>query len=196
MRRATPLDDVNPDLPIDAKGGKDAQWRGRRLVLCCRRPKQERWPLAGLSANLQPPDLLGPCLRQPGDERATRSRLHELLRAPKALGRGLCLNPDQVFFVDAGMVQTGQMGSLRRPDHHHVAAAADDVPQRGPNEAPLEDRLLWAQHLGQRLARPATAGQFGIQGGESAGDDGATLAAEVKAAPKRLLNLRWQFTRL
>ena len=84
MHRATTLQDMDLQFPVQPEAGYHAQGRGRRLVLGRGGSEQEDRPLAGLRAHLQPANLLGAGLGQPGDQCAAGIALDQLFGAPQA----------------------------------------------------------------------------------------------------------------
>ncbi len=92
---------------------------------------EEHQPLAGLRAHLQAPDLLGPRLRQPGDDGAAGVGLDQLFGGPQPLGRCLGIDPDEAALVQALLLQARQVGLARGRDGDDLPAARGDLAQRG-----------------------------------------------------------------
>ena len=168
------------------------QRRGRGLVLRGLRPAHEHQPGAGLRAHLQPAQLLGPRLRQPGHHRLARVGLDQLFGGPQPLGRRFGLDPHEAPLVQPLLDQPGQVRRPRRADHHHLGAAFDQRTQRRTQQPPFDDARLRRQQLADRAARPARTRQLLVQPCPAGRHHRSGLRTQVAASPQRRLDLRRQ----
>jgi quercetin dioxygenase-like cupin family protein len=76
-------------------------------------------------------------------------------------------------FIDAQMLQPRQVRRVRRRDQHQRAPCSHGTAHRVTQQTPFGHAGLRLQQLGQRVARPATARQLGIERGKPAGHDGS-----------------------
>lgn len=95
-------------------------------------PAEEYQPLAGLGTDLQAAQLLGPDLGQPGDDGAGGVGLDDLLGDPEAFGRRLGLDPDELPFGEAQVLQARQVRMPGRADDHDLAARVHHGAQARP----------------------------------------------------------------
>ncbi len=62
-----------------------------------------------------------------------------------------------------------RMGAVRRCHQHHSLTGSGERRQRRQQQAEFADAFVFRQQFGQPPARPAAAGQLGIEGGKAAG---------------------------
>jgi len=70
-------------------------------------------------------------------------------------------------FIETGVLQAGQVRGLRWADHDDVSAAGNNSANCRRQQAPLRNRGLGLKDLGQGVARPTSAGEFGVEYGEA-----------------------------
>jgi hypothetical protein len=86
--------------------------------------------------------------------------------------------------------QSWEVGMAGRPDHDNLASSCHDLAQRRRKQAPFEDGRLCGQNLCHRAARPATAGEFGVERRPSRTHDRPPSLAELVSPPHCGLNGR------
>ena len=93
---------------------------------------------------------------------------------PKALGRGVGLEPDQVPGTDAGVAQARQVQCLRRSGDGPCPSSGRGLPQGRAEQAPLDDRGLRLQQFGQALAGQPLPGNRASRPAQPVGSSGAS----------------------
>ncbi len=86
---------------------------------------------------------------------------------PQGIARLAWKHQTQAIETNAGSSPGRRMGTVRRRDQHHGPAGSGKRRQRRQQEAEFADAAVFRQQLGQSPARPAAAGQLGIQPGEA-----------------------------
>ena len=185
VRRPLALDQVQPQLPVDAETRLQTQGRGRGLMLGRSRAKKDYRSVAALGAHLRPPDLFLTRLRHPAQDHACGVGLAQLLDGPQPLERLVRVDPHQMPFVEPQMDKSWNIRGLGRPDHHDLLALRNQGAHRGCQKTPLEDGRLHLEHLGQRTAGPPAAGQLRIQCLEAAAENTRHRAAQGVSPPER-----------
>lgn len=125
--------------------------------------------------HLQAPDLVGAGLGQPRQYRAAGVGLDKLLGHPQALSGRPGLDPHHLVGWYAELGQAAGMGLLWRGDKQELTTVLDQGGNAAAEQAPLAERRLGRQDLGQRAGGPAAAGQGGVQQIEPTGDGGMLL---------------------
>ena len=136
--------------------------------------------------DLQTADLLRSGLGQPGQHGTSGIGLDDLFRHPETVCRGNGIYP---YHLVAGQTQLGQttgMGLLRRGDQVDAATRLDQGGKCRPQQAPLTQRSLGHQQLGQAVGGPATPRQLSIQDRETRRHGPRNRPTHLRAAPDDL----------
>ena len=117
----------------------------------------------------------------------SRSALGSRWRAPWAPSRPWMTISRCASTPSCASAQAAQR--RRRVEEHDAARRGrlgrGDAGQRRRQQPHLADAGVRQQQLGQRLARPAAAGQLGIERGKTAAHGGLARAAQLVGAPQR-----------
>ena len=127
--------------------------------------------------------------RQPGDDGADMAALQRLLERPQAVAAGddagAGVDDEQLLDVEAEAGERRRRQRRRRIEDHHQPTGPLRRDQRRREQADLADAGMRQQQLGERPARPAAAGQLGVERGEAGRHRVAAAAAELVAEPER-----------
>ena len=185
MQGTAPLENVRLQAPVRPRLHPQAQGRCGGLLARRLRPEQKHQPLAAQGADLQAADMLRPGLRQPRQHGSRCIGTDQLLRGPQAFCHALGLDPDQMPCIQTGMHQPRHMRRCRRADQHNRLLLRCEGAEGRTSQAPFAAACAWQQDFGQRLARPATAGQLHIQLQPARRADWRRRRAQLRSPPHR-----------
>ena len=157
------------------RGGKLAQHESGAVVVV----RGELEPAQPLAAQAR---------RQPGEHRADVAALQGLLERPEAVAAGDHPGPrvddEELLDVEAepGQCPGRQVG--RRVEDHHQPPGPLRRDQRRREQADLADARMRQQQFAQDPARPAAAGQLGVERGEAAGHGVRGAATQLMTEPQ------------
>ena len=105
------------------------------------------------------------------------------------MGPVAAVHDDQPLRIHPQLGQRPAAQRRRRVEQHDAARrrrlGRGDAGQRRRQQPHLAHAGVRQQQFGQRLARPAAAGQLGIEHGETAAHGGLARAAQLVGAPQR-----------
>jgi hypothetical protein len=162
VHRATALEDVDTQLPVETDRRMDTQRGGGRLMAGSLWATQKHRPFTRLRTDLQAAQLFLPSLGQPRHDGAGGIGFDELLGHPEALCGKLGLDPYQLPLVQPLVDEAREVRAARRSNDNDLAAVCNHPAERRSEQAPLQNRRLGRQHLGHRPEGPATSGQLCI----------------------------------
>ena len=184
VRRPAAFENVQLQRPGRAGAHQKAQRRGRCLVLAGFGPKEKHQPLKLLRTDLQAADLVRVRLRQPGQQHAAGVGADELLQRPQPVLLAGAGHPHQLLRRQPALRQAAGVRRQWRAHGDHGLALLAVLLQGGGGQAPFQQAGLGLQHLGQALARPALAGQLGVQRIPAGGRAGQLGAHHAVATPQ------------
>lgn len=108
-------------------------------------------------------------VRQPGEQRMAAAGAQRLLRRPQGVAPAGGTHQGEMRQVDSRGGERRRIRQVRRREPDHPLAGAGQPRERGHEQAELADSSCRSQHLGQRPAGPAAAGDRGIELRETRG---------------------------
>jgi hypothetical protein len=101
---------------------------------------------------------------------------------PQGVARPARKHQAQASGANAGGIPGRGMDGMRRRDQQHGLPGGGERRQRGQQQGKLTDALVFRQQFGELPARPAAAGQFGIEPGKAGGKSRRRRHGESVAA--------------
>lgn len=141
--------------------------------------------------HLQPSNLLRPGLGQPGEDGAGRMGLDELLGGPEAICWCCGIYPDHLIDTQTQLRQPAHMRFLGRPHQVQATTLTREYREGRPEQAPLADRCLRRQELGQAAPGPASTGQLVIERSKAGWNRGCSQPPELSTTPEGICNMGW-----
>ena len=182
-RRAAPLEDGHGQPAGRCSGKRQAQRRHRSLGCGARRPEQEGGGAAGRRRDLQAPHGAGVGMRCPAQHGIRRTARQRLLGRPERVALGGRRDDDEPRQIDARSRPGRRMQRVRRADRQRPAALGTDRGERRHQQAQLAQARAIDEEFAQGAARPAAAGQFGIERGKAARHRRQRRRRDAVAAP-------------
>ena len=113
--------------------------------------------------HLEPANLLRPCLRQPGQDRAGRVALDDLFGCPQAVGGSHSLYPDHLVGRQSQLAEPTDVRLLRRRNQVQTTALAGESRNGWAEQSPFADCGLCREELSQTSSGPTPSGELCIQ---------------------------------
>ena len=186
-RRPAPLENIHAQLPARAVQ-LQAQGCGRSLGRQSRGAEAKRPAAALARRHVQAAQTVGgQASAKQGIEPEQRGRHAAAAQGfdpgPQRVARPARKHQAQAVETNSGSSPGRRMDAVRRRDQHHHPAGSRQRRQRRQQEAELADSLAFCQQFGQGPARPAAAGQFGVESGKAGGKSRRWRYGESIAAP-------------
>ena len=119
----------------------------------------------------------------PREYRAAGFGAQRLFDRPQRFARRAGGDDDEAREIDAAGGERGRVGQMRRCDPRERALLRRQCGQCRAQYAQFADACVLRQNFRQRGGRPAAAGQFSVERGETGRHAGARHAAQLIAAP-------------
>ena len=145
--------------------------------------KYKHTAVTRLGMPLQPAQLIGADLGKSGQVSDARTGLGKLLSCPQPFAGGVGRKPDQDFFRQTQLDESGQMRSFGRAHHQDMSPFADQPFEAGSQQAPFAQGRL--QQLCQTPVWLATARQLCVKCRKPYWNDSVPCTDPVRAAPDR-----------
>ena len=186
-RRPAPLQQLHAQLP-SCRLQLQAQGCGRSLRSQPRGTKAEGRAAALARRHLQAAQAVGRQLAakqliEPEQRGRHATAAQGFDAGPQGVARTARKHQAQAVEPDSGGGPGRRMGAVRRRHQHHGPAGGSERRQRRQQQAEFADAFMFRQQFGQCPARPAAAGQFGIEARKAGGKSRRRRHGEGIAAP-------------